>query len=123
MGTNFYADVIATGETFHLGERSSGWRFLFHAPANSWRSVRELTQWLETTPVRIYGDNGDGRNWNPVAFMRMATEWNADSGHLPSSADCWCGMDYDVHGPAYPKLLPFSWRDQEGHMFDSGEFS
>ena len=83
MSTNYYhefqiGDVEAS---IHLGKRSAGWRFLFHAyPDVRQRitTVRELATYLENEPGRIVSEYGE--ELDPVEFMRMARTWGQPDG-------------------------------------------
>lgn len=103
MGTNFWA-ITDDGDEIHLGKRSAGWRFGFQA--TEWfTTVRELTGWLENTPLVTISDEY-GREYDPVTFMTQAIEHGKDwerpdgskGGHR-HHATCWCGPDPSIHGP------------------------
>ncbi len=78
MGTNFYATVTGEAQDAHLGKRSGGWPFLFHAEPGRFATFAELVGWFETTPgVEVHDEYG--RRHDPVEFVRMARRWGADS--------------------------------------------
>lgn len=94
MSTNYYAH-LPNGDEIHLGKRSAGWRFAFHATEH-FGTVRELTGWLENTPCVIRDEYSDPIG--PVEFMAMATSWGQPDGHQ-HGLNCRCGRDPNIHGP------------------------
>lgn len=121
MGTNFYAKT-ADGESIHLGKRSAGWRFGFHA-TDHFASTRELAGWLENTPVTIKDEYGV--EYDPVEWFRMAVEWGKDWGDTPGHRrrNCWCGPDEAIHGVLWPLLDDRSFVDEASDTdWMTGEF-
>ena len=112
MSTNYYCDTEES--QLHLGKRSAGWRFTFHAEPGHFTSFDELVGFLENTPCEISDEYGSAVD--PVEFIQMAATWGDDrenGGHR--DLDCWCGEGPGTpHGGFWSREQ--SWRD--AHYLD-----
>lgn len=125
MGTNYYLETHGRydGETFHLGKRSAGWRFAFHAHPGRFTTFRELAGFLENTPASIVDEYG--REHDTVEWCRMAATWGddwPDGGHR--HGDCWCGYGPDnPHGLGAELRWRAEWvRDEDDNEWAEREF-
>ena len=82
MGTNFYADEVAHGQTVthHIGKRSFGWPFLFNnaKTPDEWRSFL-----LAPMTSDVYDEYGS--SIRPSDFWRMVD--NRPAKDLPPKAE------------------------------------
>lgn len=74
MGTNYYVHSEYR-DGWHLGKRSAGWPFLFHAQ-NNWDPRRFMESWLETLSVpgaRIEDEYGREIGFSDFMLMIIDT--------------------------------------------------
>lgn len=82
MGTNYYAkipNIPANAEGLHIGKKSMGWDFLFHAiPELGLTSAAAWTTFLNGEGVVIV--NEYGVEWFASELLSMATRRPEDAG-------------------------------------------
>jgi len=82
MGTNYYAkipNIPANAEGLHIGKKSMGWDFLFHAiPELGLTSVAAWTTFLNGEGIVIV--NEYGVEWFASEFLPMALTRPGDPG-------------------------------------------
>lgn len=132
MGTNFYARVLEDGRELHLGKRSAGWQFHFHAQPE-FGSFRELAGFLETRPVELFDEYG--KSWDLMVWVEMARSWwmnPADPGHRSGARSLGCPRCGPVLDPTFHGDLScgFAARwdalhtlDEDGLVWSPGEWS
>lgn len=115
MGTNYFLvrnACHACGhyreeDAIHIGKRSSGWRFCWHAlgPEESptgdpFKHVEDWEAYLLTMPVnyRIFDEYGG--EFKPQQFLAMAKEWGTQT-HSPVSFETHINYDKDGNRMSY----------------------
>jgi hypothetical protein len=80
MGTNFYVHVPGEREPWHLGKRSAGWPFLFHAESY-WRESMALRLWLARAFSGVVKDEYGRRMELADLYMQILDTMNDTNLH------------------------------------------
>lgn len=120
MGTNFYVDADSTcnnpehAEVLHIGKRSGGWKFGFHAIPE--RGLTSWAAWQQFLAGRTIRDEY-GEEMSLVTFAAKVEATHQPWGTLGTPPICrieYLGTSID------PKR---EYHDAEGYDFHEGEFS
>lgn len=120
MGTNFYVEDEPTCnnpthiQTLHIGKRSGGWKFGFHAIPDHEPPLTSWAAWQDFLPGRTvtdeYGDSITGEE-----FIQIIKDWMADPHQTTCRLQWLSDRGYKRNSDEY--------HDAEGNDFYEGDFS
>lgn len=115
MGTNYYACVDVCecckrpAEKIHIGKKSAGWRFTFHA-ADDNDSWEDWKKFLQRKDVEIRNEYGE---LTPFEYFVHIVECERYTGE----------NHYDYCCKRHPMEMDWLTKDPEGYCFDRRDFS
>lgn len=122
MGTNFYVDAPPTcnnplhNETLHIGKRSGGWKFGFHAiPERGLTSWKAWQQFLADKEIR----SEYGEVMSLVTFAEDVVEQCQSEPWGPLGKEPICRIEY--LGDSRDREREY--HDADGYDFHEGDFS
>lgn len=120
FGNNFIlTDIPDWGYEIHIAKTSCGWKPLFQAHPDAFKSVAELKALYESGGFVIYDEYQKIYNWE--SFVERVVNWNKDpfklhDGRLGPISH----FDKDVLDPYWSK---YYYKDPDGYEFVTRDFS